>query len=218
MVVIFRGDCLFNEVAMVESYFAGVNIPKRALDDCVFQIAKYCKDLGKNEIETKSIILDWLKRNNLYFTDINNNIDNAFKTKTHLIGDFCIYVNEEDIKRINFAADFKQSKKVALFMLIYAKLHADSSGEFRIRISTMAEWIGIDRSNLYRRHISQLITYGFIEQVEHKGYMKYLGQKREEKRSRFKMTYNIENIGEYCITKNEEFQDLFNRIFVEGGS
>lgn len=217
VILILRGVELFNEEQMVESYFRGENIPKRALDDCVFQIAKYCKERGKNEIETKTVILQWLSDNHLFFTDINNNIDNAFKTKTKLTGSFCVYINSTDIERINFAADFKQSKRVALFLLIYAKLHADANGEFKIRVSTMSEWIGIDRSNLYKRHISPLITYGFLEAVEQKSYNKYLNQKREEKRYRFRIPYKLVNEGEYCITRNDDFQMLFNRIFVEGG-
>lgn len=198
---------------MVESYLDGEHIPERALDDCVFQIAKYTKDKGLNEIETKKIILQWLKDNDLYFVDINNNIDNAFKTKTKLIGDFHVEINEEDVDRINFSADFPTSKKVALFLLIYAKIHANENGEFKIRISTMAKWIGIDRANLYKRYINPLITYGFIELVEQKNYSKYLTQKREEKRGSFRIPYRLENKGEYVIESNEDFETLFHQIF-----
>lgn len=198
---------------MVKTYLSGDKIPVRALDDCVYQIAKYTKDSGMNEIETKKLILEWMKKNNLYFNDINNNIDNAFKTKSKLKSNFKIFINSEDIERINFAADFKTGKKVALFLLIYAKIHANQNGEFKIRISTMSEWIGIAKSNLYNRYISSLMRYGFISQVEQKSYSKYLNQKRDEKRSYFKINHPLKNEGEFFIEKNEDFEKLFNEIF-----
>lgn len=198
---------------MVKTYLSGDKIPVRALDDCVYQIAKYTKDSGMNEIETKKLILEWIKKNNLYFNDINNNIDNAFKTKSKLKSNFKVFINSEDIDKINFAADFKTGKKVALFLLIYAKIHANQNGEFKIRISTMSEWIGIAKSNLYNRYISSLIRYGFISQVEQKSYSKYLNQKRDEKRSYFKINHPLKNEGEFFIEKNEDFEKLFNEIF-----
>lgn len=198
---------------MVETYLSGDKIPVRALDDCIYQIAKYTKDSGMNEIETKKLILEWMEKNNLYFNDINNNIDNAFKTKSKLKSNFKIFINSEDIDKINFAADFKTGKKVALFLLIYAKIHANQNGEFKIRISTMSEWIGIAKSNLYNRYISSLIRYGFISQVEQKSYSKYLNQKRDEKRSYFKINHPLKNEGEFFIEKNEDFEKLFNEIF-----
>lgn len=207
---------MFDEVKMVESYLNGEHIPNRALDDCVFQIAKYTKEKGLNEIETKKIVLQWLKDNDLYFVDINNNIDNAFKTKSKLVDGFHVEINQEDIDRINFSADFPTSKKVALFLLIYAKVHSNSDGEFRIRIATMAKWIGIDRTNLYKRYINPLITYGFMEQVEQKEYSKYLTQKRDEKRCIFKMPYKLVNEGKFIIEHNEDFENLFNQIFSKG--
>lgn len=198
---------------MVKTYLSGDKIPVRALDDCIYQIAKYTKDSGMNEIETKKLILEWMEKNNLYFNDINNNIDNAFKTKSKLKSNFKIFINSEDIDKINFAADFKTGKKVALFLLIYAKIHANQNGEFKIRISTMSEWIGIAKSNLYNRYISSLIRYGFISQVEQKSYSKYLNQKRDEKRSYFKINHPLKNEGEFFIEKNEDFEKLFNEIF-----
>ena len=205
---------IFNEIKMVESYLEGNHIPKRALDDCVFQIAKFTKENGMNEIMTKRVILDWIEDNNLYFVDINNNIDNAYKTKSKLKGDFCVRINNEDIERINFAADFPTSKKVALFLLIYAKINGNENGEFKIRISTMSEWIGIDRANLYKRYINPLVTYGFMESTEQKSYSKYLTQKRDEKRSGFKINHKLVNDGDYFIESNEDFECLYEEIFV----
>lgn len=206
---------LFDEVKMVESYLNGENIPERALDDCVFQISKYLKERGFDQIETKKIILQWLKENDLFFVDINNNIDNAFKTKSKLVDGFHVEINSDDIERINFSADFLTSKKVALFLLVYAKVHANQEGEFRIRIATMSKWIGIDRANLYKRHINPLITYGFIENVEQKDFSKYTSQKREEKWCNLRIKHALVNHGDYIIEKNEDFENLFKRIFVK---
>lgn len=205
---------MFNEVEAVKTYLDGRNIPIRALDDCVFQIAKFFKETGATRIDTKRIILEWLDRNNLYFVDINNNIDNAYITKSKLIGDFKVYINQKDIDAINFAADFKVSKKIALFLLIYAKLHADPDGNFKIRIATMAEWVGVKRENIYARHISPLAEYGFLEVPDHGSYKKYLNHKRDEKRMSMRICHKLVNDGEYFIENNEDFESLFERIFV----
>ena len=204
---------MFNEEEMVRSYLSGKKIPKTALDDCVFFISKYYKQQGLNQIDVKKNILYWLKENNLYFKDINNNIDNAFLTKTKLVDNFDVKINQDDINRINFVADFENSKKVALFLLIYAKIHSKDNGVFKIRVATMAEWININKTNLYRRYFKPLITYGFIEGFEQKSYNKFLIQKREEKRMPFKMLHHITNNGEYSICRNEDFEELFKEIF-----
>lgn len=205
---------MFNEIEAVKDYLGGKKIPVRALDDCVFQIAKFMKEEGATRIDTKVVVKEWLTRCGLYFVDINNNIDNAFITKSKLIGDFKVYINQADIDAINFAADFKVSKKIALFLLIYAKLHADHDGNFKIRIATMAEWVGVKRENIYARHIAPLVEYGFIEIPDHNTYSKYLNKKRDEKRMSMRICHPLVNDGEYFIENNEDFESLFNRIFV----
>lgn len=203
---------MFNEISMVETYLRGEKIPKRALDDCIFQLSKYYKEKNFSKIETKVKIIEWLKDNGLYFVDINNNIDNAYGTKSKLIGNFSVRINQEDIDAINFAADFPTAKKVALFLLIYAKIHSDKEGNFKIRIATMAEWIGIRRENLYSRYISQLSEYGFIN-IDNSSYKKYLNKSREEKRMSMKINHDIKNEGEFIIEKNEDFLKVFKEIF-----
>lgn len=205
---------MFNEIEMVESYLNGENIPVRALDDCIFQISKYYKEKGINKIDAKKNILKWLEENNLYFIDINNNIDNAYNTKSKLIGKFKVFINKDDINAINFAADFPTSKKIALFLTIYAKLHADESGTFKIRIATFSQWIGVRRENLYSRYLSQLAEYGFIEIVDNNTYSKYLNKKHEEKRMSIKINHKLVNNGDFFIENNKDFIDVFNRIFM----
>ena len=150
----------------------------------------------------------------MYFVDINNNIDNAYITKSKLIGDFKVYINQADIDAINFAADFKVSKKIALFLLIYAKLHADYDGNFKIRIATMAEWVGVKRENIYARHIAPLVEYGFMEVADHSDYKRYLNQKRDEKRMSMRICHPLVNEGQFVIENNEDFERLFQQIFV----
>lgn len=198
---------------MVEEYLSGNKIPVRALDDCVFQIAKYCKNKGMDRIQTKKFVLKWLNDNNLIFVDVNNNIDNAFVTKSKLREDFSIRINKKDIDAINFSADFKVSKKIALFLIVYAKINADNCGNFKIRIATMAEWVGVKRENIYSRHISPLCEYGFMEVLDHGSYRKYLNQKRDEKRMSMKINHKLENNGDYIIERNEDFEKLFKEIF-----
>lgn len=204
---------MFNEIEAVKTYLEGDKIPLGAIDDCVFQIAKFCKDKGMGKIETKTLVLDWIKRNNLRFIDINNNIDNAYMTKSRLSGDFKIYINQQDIDRINFAADFSVSKKIALFLLVYAKINADPTGRFSIRIATMAEWVGVSKSNIYNRHIKPLIEYGFMENMKDWSYVKYLKNKREEKYMELRIAHRLVNDGDFFIERNEDFDSLFAKIF-----
>lgn len=205
---------MFNEVEAVKSYLDGKRIPVRALDDCVFQISKVCKDKGMSKIETKKFILEWLDRNGLKFVDINNNIDNAYITKSRLSADFKVYINQQDIDAINFAADFSVSKKVALFLLIYAKIYADRDGKFKIRVATMAEWCGVKRENIYSRHIKPLREYGFLEILDDWSYVKYINAKRDDKRMLMRISHKLVNDGKYFIENNEDFESIFLKIFV----
>lgn len=204
---------MFNEIEAVQSYLRGERIPLGAIDDCVFQIAKFCKDRDMGKIETKSLIIDWMKRNGINFTDLNNNIDNAYMTKSKLSGQFRVGINEEDINRINFAADFAITKKIALFLLVYAKIYADSDRKFNIRIATMAEWVGVAKTNIYNRHIKPLVEYGFMDNLKDWSYVKYLKNKREDKRMELKINHKLINDGDYFIERNEDFDELFHQIF-----
>lgn len=203
---------MLNEIEAVKSYLNGKYISPRAIDDYIYQISKYYKEQGKEKYEVRIIILNWLKENNLHFRDINNNIDNAYETKTKLKGDFKIYINKNDIECINNSADFNTVKKIALFLTIYSKINSDQDGWFKIRVSMLSEWAHSPFGKLNQR-INQLCDYKFVEVPDHGGYEKYLRSKNGDKRMKMKICHEVINDGTYCIENNEDFENLFNRIF-----
>lgn len=155
---------------MIEKYLNNKYINKQALGDIIHLLAKYyIQEKGLDCVQTKKILLAWLEDNNLYFNgDLNRAVIEAGRDTTPFKEKESIWINTEDIKIIKDTVYSRNGRKVALFLLCYAKMYADKDRIFSIRISTMAQWIGINKSNLYGRYIKELIDFGYIKPVEEK--------------------------------------------------
>lgn len=174
---------MFNDRLMIEKYLDNKYVNPKALGDIIHLLCKhYIHEQGMDCIQAKQQILQWLETNDLYFNgDINKAVIEAGKDKKPLKEKEPIWINSEDIRIIKETVYTKNSRKVALFLLCYAKMYADRDRIFSIRISTMAKWIGIDKSNLYGRYIKELIDFGYIKPLEEKQarILKYFGKQQE---------------------------------------
>ena len=75
----------------------------------------------------------------------------------------------------------------------------------------VAEWLGIDRSHLYSRHLKELLSFGFIEKTDKdKDYAKNTADGRF---AHLRITYELSNTGDYVIERNEDFDKLYREIF-----
>lgn len=206
-----KDGTLFNEFEEVREYLDGKKVTKYCLDEYVFKIARYLKEEGYTERNAKDFVSEWLNRFGYHFSNCNLTIMNAYAKRGKMKRDFCVRINDEDIEKIKYAADYKRSRKLALFLLIYAKIHADHDGNFRIRLPMVGEWLGIDRSHLYTRHLKELISFGFVEKTDaDKDYAK---NSTDGRFAHLRITYELSNTGEYVIEHNEDFDKLYNEIF-----
>ena len=137
---------------------------------------------------------------------MNDIIVDTYSSKIQL-PEAMVSINESDIEAINNCVDKKQSKRVALWLTVYGKFQNLNSYDIRIR--QMAKWVGIDRNNLYCRQLKELADFDFIK-INNFGYQKYL---KNEKLFLISIQHNLINEGTYKIEHNNEFDDLFHRIF-----
>lgn len=174
---------MFNDRLMVETYLNNKKINPKALGDIIHLLSKYyIKEEKMDCIQAKAKVLEWLDNNDLYFNgDLNKAVIDAGKDKKPLTEKMPIWISSEDIKIIKNTVYTKNGRKVALFLLCYAKMYADNDRIFSIRISTMAKWIGIDKSNLYGRYLKELIDFGYVKPVEEKDsrILKYFQTQKE---------------------------------------
>ena len=202
---------MFNEFDEVQEYLAGRKVTKYCLDEYIFKIARYLKEEGKSAHYAKDFVANWLNKFGYKFANYNLTIMNAYDKRGKMKRNFCVRINNEDIKRIKYAADYTRSRRLALFLLVYAKIHADHDGNFRIRLPMVAEWLGIDRSHLYSRHLKELLSFGFIEKTDKdKDYAKNTADGRF---AHLRITYELSNTGDYVIERNEDFDKLYREIF-----
>lgn len=161
---------MFNDRLMIETYLNNKKINPKALGDIIHLLSKYfIKEQNMDCIQTKNKILEWLDENNLYFNgDLNKAVIDASRDRKSFTEKESIWINSEDIKIIKNTVYNKNSRKVALFLLCYAKMYADKERIFSIRVSTMAKWIGINKSNLYGRYLKELMEFGYVKPIEEK--------------------------------------------------
>lgn len=202
---------MFNEFEEVQEYIAGKKVTRYCLDEYIFKIARYMKEEGKPAQYTKDFVAKWLDGLGYWFANYNLTIMNAYAKRGKMKRDFCVHINNEDIEKIKYAADYGRSRRLALFLLIYAKIHADHDGNFKIRLPMVSEWVGIDRSHLYARHLKELVCFGFVEKTDSdKDYAKNTADGRF---AHLRITYELSNTGDYVIERNEDFDKFYHEIF-----
>jgi hypothetical protein len=204
---------LLNERNEISALLKGERINKKYTYRSCYLLAKHFKSLGLDNIQTRTEIFNWAKKYGIYISDdLNSIIQRAFSDKRDLAENIEIKINNSDIEEINKRFDKFNTKLTAFAMLCYAKKHTDKNGLFYISRIGLSNWLGIDQSNLSKRHIKELIDFGFLDKASDSE-LKFIKRKNKHisKILAYKIKIPIINTGDYLVPDyniRKEFEEI----------
>lgn len=204
---------MINEVTEVRKYFIG-EIDGKSLYRVVYMMAKYHKHNGLPMRDALATILEWVRINKvtLNFSPMSC-IYAAYQNQRELDEGMKVSISEKDKNMILRFAYSESEKLLALALMCYAKAFADKKGVFKLSFSALAQWLGLDRSNLYRRHLKALIAFGYVAQHETpealKAWSRDGGSGNE-----YELLAPYDKGGEYELIDND-IHDLCRRVFAD---
>lgn len=207
---------MINETLQVQQYLNGENINKETLYRTCFLLVKWFREQNiSNKMEIRNNIFAWASKHKVFIDfNLNGCIDSAFNDNSRLTTDTIIKISQNDINDIRSRFDDKNTKKIALAVLCYAKAFSDSNSEFSLSCTSLGCWTNIHYTNVSRRYINELIDYGYISLVEQGNTKSVWGNKARTKMNRYKINVSIRNAGEY-ILKDNDIDSLYREIFLK---
>lgn len=208
---------LINEKKQLQDIINGKNIN-------IFNVRYYCTLLIKHFYlmgikDSHDIISEcftWGKKNNVWIKlNIKKLVDNILSNPIEIKDVENVYVTNEELSYIKYiCGNKKKSKKLAVGILVYAKVHGvDNVIDLNIRM--MCDFIGIDisnsskSSNFYNRDLKHLFNCNFIEDLEEVNKWK---NKLTSFNRKLRVNFKLENkCGEY-IVKDDKFIDFYRNI------
>lgn len=157
---------MLDEVYEVKQYLAGKKVSERGRYRAAYLIARWYTQEGCDFKETRSRVYEWAKSSgNFIKYNVNDIVTAARQCKERLKDNPKLCVSEEDINRIVELFDASKTRLLALAILCYAKIYANSNGEFNISVSAMSDWIGVSQSSLVKRYIPELEQLGYLKKI-----------------------------------------------------
>lgn len=204
---------MINEQYEVAQYLEGKNVNKKCLHRICFLLAKYYKEKGMNHLEIRSEIFGWGRQYNIYFPfSVNSVIYQALEDKHPLRGETQVYISDSDVAQILARFDSKNCKILALAILCYAKVAANSDGEVAISTVAFANWLKMQQSHISGRYIPELIDFDFMEKLGDEETYFMWDKKTLSKNRRYKLKVPLVNEGTYVLSDNDIFT-LASEVF-----
>lgn len=196
---------MIDEIREVQEYLEGKNINKKCLHRVCFLLAMWYKEQGLNNLEIRNEIFNWGNTYHVYFPfSVNSVIYQALEDKHRLRGKTDVYISEEDIWQIISRFDSKNCKLLALAILCYAKINANSDGEVNISTVAFSNWIGLQQSHISGRYIPELIDFDFMERCgSEESYFMWDKKVPLSKNRRYKIKVPLKNEGRYVLCEND---------------
>lgn len=202
---------MINEVAEVKGYLDGKNLNKKNLYRICYLLAKWHKEQGLTHVEIRNSIFDWANQYHVFIKySLNSIIYKALDDKNRLRDNIVIKINKGDIDEISNRFDSKNTKLVALAVLCFSKAYADRDKTFNISSKALASWLNMDDSNLRKRHIKELVDFGYLSKISSP--QNTYTWSNTNPTCEFKINVDIHNSGNYVLVDNE-ILDLYSEIF-----
>lgn len=211
---------MLDEVYEVQEYLGGKKVSERGRYRAAYLIARWYTQEGCDFKETRARVYDWAKSSGNYIKyNVNDIVTAARQCKDRLKDNPKLCVSEADINRIVELFDASKTRLLALAILCYAKVYANSNGEFNISVSALADWIGVAQSSLVKRYIPELEQLGYLtklgaEKTAHTWHRGKEHQTNKYRTTRMKISAPLHNAGPYRLEHNNIGQ-LFDEIFVQ---
>jgi hypothetical protein len=165
---------------------------------------------GLNEVDTRNAIFKWANAYHYHVKiGVKRVIHDVSVDLSPLRGATRLFINDYDIAFIKNVAKTKLERKIALAILCYAKMNADTDNMIEAPLSTIADWVGQKNPhNMYTRILPKLLQRGFFTNEE--DVHKWHG--RITKRTRtMRICHTLTNRGKHELIDNDII-GLYNSI------
>lgn len=204
---------MLNEKNEINALLNGERINKKYTYRSCYLLAKYFKSLGYDHNKTRGEIFNWANENKIYITDdLNSIIQKAFDDKKEIAENIEIMISKDDIDEIIKRFDKYNTRLTAFAILCFAKKHANKNGMFYMSRIGLSNWIGIDQTSLSKRHVKELIDFGYIEKITKNDIRNIrIKNKQVSKILIYKIKVKYENTGDY-IVEDYDIKKEFEKI------
>lgn len=204
---------MINEVLEIQEYLKGKNISEKHLYRICFLLAKWYKQQELSNIEIREKIFEWGQKYKIHIKDnVNSIIYNALNDEKPLRGNETIVkISQNDVNEIIRRFDSEKVRKVALTILCYAKVSADSNGEFNISALALSDWLKTNYGNMCSRSFKELIDFGYMEKVCSSPTFTW-DKNTKSTTLRLKLLVPVKNDGEFVLNGND-IDGLYNDVF-----
>jgi len=207
---------LLNEKYEIIALLNGERINKKYTYRSCYLLAKHFKSLSYDLIKTREEIFAWANKFKIFITDdLNSIIQRAFDDKKEIAEIIEIKISNDDIKEILKRFDKYNTRLTAFAILCFAKKHANKYGMFYMSRVGLSNWIGIDQTSLSKRHIKELIDFGYIEKIS-KNDIKHIRIKNKQvsKILIYKIKVKYNNLGDY-IVEDYDIRKEYEKIIAD---
>lgn len=208
---------MIDEVYEVKEYLDGKKITERGRYRAAYMIARWYTQEGCTFRETRDKIFEWAKRtDNFLKYNVNDIIESARNCDDRLKDNVTLYISETDVNRIVTLFDGKNTRKLALALLCYAKVYANKNKEFDVSLSALSEWCGVTRQHISHSYLPELIKLGYITKLDSSAITVWHRAKKtttsKYAQTRLRIEVPLYNAGKFQLVRND-FKKLHNEIF-----
>lgn len=158
---------MINEQYQINDILEGKDLGKYTQFRITYLLARYYKDMGLPPVDIRNKIFSWCKEHKYFISEnVNNIIQLAQRDTKPFVRDVDVCVSDEEIEDIRMRFDLEKTRITALAILCYAKCYADKRGYIKLPQQELSAWVGISRQYLNRSIMPELISFGYIEEVD----------------------------------------------------
>lgn len=212
---------MLDEVYEVKEYLSNKPVSERGRYRAAYLIARWYTQEGCDFKDTRAHVYEWAKSSGNYIKyNVNDIVTAARQCKDRLKDNPKLCISEADINRIVELFDNPKTRLLALAVLCYAKVYANSEGEFNVSVAALSEWIGLPQSSVVKRYLPELEQLGYLKKLvvsQHQSYTWSRGKERKTSKyrtTRMRVTAPLHNAGEFKLEHND-IRKLYDEIFVQ---
>lgn len=207
---------MIDEVAEVKQYLNGERLEdSRNHYRACYMITKYYKKLGLTRKEIFDTVSEWAADNQIQprFSLIAC-VSAAYENERELRHGTTVKISQADADCIRKYSRNREDRRVALALLCCAKCFAGPDGSFVASASALSSWLGMDTSNMCKRQLQHLQSYGFVERVHDEDTISGWKKNYYRQALRFRLLVPFDHDGQWELEHND-IRALYEMVFRE---
>lgn len=207
---------LINELIDAKKYLEGEGLNHDIEYRICLLLSKWFYQNGAvTREEIREQLKTWAKQHNFFFTVAMNSVaERVISENMNFLGTCPVYVSNDDINIITKKFDTYEERIIGLAVLCYAKIYSDDAGDFKLSISSLAAWLGMERKTV-SKYIHELCDFNFIKLKDVGQISSWYKKTAVSGCNTYKLCFETSNEGQYFMADND-IEKLYDTILVKG--